>query len=384
MPALFSPLKVGTSQLKHRVVLAPMTRFRASAEHVPVVRLMKDHYGQRGAVPGTLLVTEGVFIAPEAGGMACVPGIWNADQIKAWKEITDAVHANGSFIYLQLWALGRAARPEVLAKEGGYESVAPSAIRLSSHSHDTPAPRALTVSEIDKYVELYAQAASNSISAGFDGVEVHGANGYLIDQFLQDVSNTRTDDYGGSIENRSRFGLRVVDAVVKAVGEERTAIRISPWGRYQDMKMKDPVPQFTHFVSALARDHPNLAYLHVVEAPSVEERIDTQGLADVPEESNDFLRQIWAPRPFISCGLYTRDSAIEGAEKKGDIIAFGHHFTSNPDLPFRLEHDIPLEPFDEGTFYVPSIIPGTEKGYIDFPFSTKFVEVQNSKAVEVY
>ena len=143
------------------------------------------------------------------------------------------MHANGSYIFLQLWALGRAARPEVLAQEGDYDSVAPSAIPLSSRAPGSPAPRSLTVAEIDKYVEKYAQAAKNSISAGFDGVEIHGANGYLVDQFLQDVSNTRTDEYGGSIENRSRFGLRVVDAVVKAVGEERTAIRISPWGRYQ-------------------------------------------------------------------------------------------------------------------------------------------------------
>ncbi|KAJ2936026.1 hypothetical protein H1R20_g1068, partial [Candolleomyces eurysporus] len=384
MAALFSPLKVANLQLKHRVVLAPMTRFRASAEHVPVVHLMKEHYAQRGSVPGTLLVTEGVFIAPEAGGMPYVPGIWNSDQIKAWKEITDAVHANGSYIFLQLWALGRAARPEVLAKEGDYESVAPSAIRLSDRSPDSPAPRALTVAEIDKYVEVFAQAAKNSISAGFDGVEVHGANGYLVDQFLQDASNTRTDEYGGSIENRSRFGLRVVDAVVKAVGAEQTAIRVSPWGRYQDMKMKDPVPQFSHFVASLARNHPNLAYLHVVEPPAIEERADIKGLAEVPEESNDFLRKIWAPRPFISCGLYTGETAIEAAEKKGDIIAFGHHFISNPDLPYRLEHNIALTPYDESTFYVPSAVPGTEKGYIDYPFSTKFVEAQNSKTVKVF
>lgn len=152
------------------------------------------------------------------------------------EQTTSAVHDNRSYIFLQLWALGRTARPDLLALEGDYECVAPSSIPLSDRSPDTPVPRSLPFAEIDEYVELYAQAARNAIDAGFDGVEVHGANGYLVDQFLQDTSNTRTDDYGGSIENRSRFGLRVVDAIAKAIGEERTAIRLSPWSRFQGGK----------------------------------------------------------------------------------------------------------------------------------------------------
>ncbi|KAJ2920730.1 hypothetical protein H1R20_g16366, partial [Candolleomyces eurysporus] len=380
MASLFSPVKVGNVHLEHRVVLAPLTRMRASSgDHVPLPSMVKEYYSQRSLVPGTLLITEATFIAREAGGMPLVPGIWSSEQIQAWKEITSAVHANRSFIFLQLWALGRTARPDLLAKEGGYECVAPSSIPLSDRSADTPAPRSLTVAEIDKYVELYAQAARNAVDAGFDGVEVHGANGYLVDQFLQDVSNTRTDEYGGSIENRSRFGLRVMDAIANAIGEERTAIRLSPWARYQDMKMKEPVPQFSHFVSTLASSHPNLAYLHVTEAPPVEERLDVKDLAEIPEESNDFLRKIWSPRPFISCAGYTRQTALDVSKSKGDLIAFGRPFISNPDLPFRLKHDIPLAKYYELTFYITSDNPGSEKGYIDYPFSAEFLKVQNSK-----
>jgi len=228
--SLFKPIKVGAQTLNHRVVLAPLTRFKATAKaHVPINPLVERYYAQRSSHPGSLLVTEGTFIDAKAGGFNNVPGIWNQDQIAAWKKITDAIHANKSFVFMQLWALGRSARPSVLESEG-FPFVSASPIALDPKSGT---PRELTITEIEEYVQLYAQAATNAIEAGFDGVEVHGANGYLVDQFLQDVSNHRTDIYGGSIENRSRFGLEVVQAISNAVGEERTAIRMSPWSTFQ-------------------------------------------------------------------------------------------------------------------------------------------------------
>ncbi|KAJ2920727.1 hypothetical protein H1R20_g16365, partial [Candolleomyces eurysporus] len=382
MTSLFSPIKVGNLHLEHRVVLAPLTRFRATRDHVPVVSLMKEYYEQRASAPGTLLISEGVFVAQEAGGYFHAPGIWNADQIKAWKEITKAIHAKRSYIFLQLWAMGRAATPEVLTEEGNYPYLAPSPIPLSDRPSGAQAPRAFTLAEIDKFVGLYVQAAKNAIEAGFDGVEVHCANGYLIDQFIQDTSNARTDEYGGSVENRSRFALRIVDEVVKAVGEERTGVRLGPWNRFQDMKMRDPIPQFSHIVSSLVESHPNLAFLHLVEPPPVEERPDVKHPTEIQEESNDFIREIWGSRPLISTGGYTREDAIKVAQNKGDLVGFGRHFISNPDLPFRLEHDIPLTPYDRSTFYTPSDAKDTEKGYIDYPFSEQFLrkEQYNSKS----
>ncbi|RDB20347.1 putative inactive dehydrogenase EasA [Hypsizygus marmoreus] len=365
-PTLFQPIQVGNMTLSHRLVLAPLTRFKATkTAHVPVVSLVKEYYSQRSSTPGTFLITDATFIAAKAGGYPNVPGIWNPAQISAWKEVTDQVHANDSFIFMQLWALGRAALPEVLAADSSLSVIAPSPISLSSRS--TAVPRELTTAEIQDFVQLYAQAAKNAVlEAGFDGVEVHGANGYLVDQFLQDMSNQRRDEYGGSIEARSRFGLEVVDAIVDAVGPERTAIRVSPWSLFQDMGMQDPVPQFTHFVSTLKAKHPTLAYLHVVE-PRISGDADRTTIG--AHESNDFIRTIWSPLPLITAGGYTRDTAIEAVEKNGGLVAFGRWFISNPDLPLRLKNNIPLSPYDRKTFYVAVDQENPEVGYIDYPFA---------------
>lgn len=273
-------------------------------------------------------------------------------------QITDSVHAKGSFIFLQLWALGRAATPKQLHLEDpSLPYVSASNIPISDRN-DGISPRPLTISEIQQYVELYATAASNAVHrAGFDGVEVHGANGYLVDQFLQDVSNTRTDGYGGSPENRSRFALEVVDAIVKRVGEQKTAIRLSPWNTYQStypyptaatfcsrctpigMGMKDPLPTFACLVSHLRKNHPNLAYIHVIEP-----RVDGAGtdISDIGDRSNDFIRNIWesgdgpGQRRLVSAGGYNRALGIERADSKGDLIAYGRLFISNVCLtPFR-------------------------------------------------
>ncbi|VDB93773.1 unnamed protein product [Peniophora sp. CBMAI 1063] len=344
LPTLFTPIKVGNSLLQHRIVLAPLTRFRADDEHVHT-DIAIEYYEQRASTPGTLLISEGTFIAPQAGGYPNVPGIWSDEQVAAWRKVTDAVHAKQGFIFAQIWALGRTAFAAVLEKEGPYEVIGPSAIPLDAE-HATPRP--LTKEEIKEYVQFYAQAAKNAVRAGFDGVEIHSANGYLLDQFLQTNSNTRTDEYGGSIENRIRFVCEVLDAVAAAIGPERTAIRFSPWSSFQKMRMPDPKPTFGAVVEYAAKHHPNLAYIHAVEA-----RAD--GFDIVPEragENNDFIRDIWAPRPLILAGGITRELALKITERdKNVLVGMGRHYISNPDLPKRWLHDAVLTPYKREYFY---------------------------------
>ncbi|KAH7906896.1 hypothetical protein BJ138DRAFT_567017 [Hygrophoropsis aurantiaca] len=360
-PALFQPVTVGEIDLQHRVVLAPLTRLRAYASHVPGPHAA-TYYAQRASTPGTLLITEATIISQNAGGYPHIPGVYTAEQISAWKEITGAVHAKGSFIYLQLWALGRAANEAVLATENNAPYISASPIRLTGYPS---APRGLSIPEIKEYVQQYATAAKNAIEAGFDGVEIHAANGYLIDQFLQDVSNTRTDEYGGSIENRARFALEIVEAVVEAVGAKKVGIRISPWSPFQDMGMKDPIPTFSHLVSNLLPY--SLAYIHAIE-PGVGGNVEYEVLA---HQTNDFIREILdkaaSATAFIAAGGYTRASALEIAESKGGLVAFGRPYISNPDLPHRLMKDLPLTPGDSSTNYLPGNL--TPLGYSDWPFA---------------
>ncbi|KAJ9619148.1 Chanoclavine-I aldehyde reductase fgaOx3 [Taxawa tesnikishii (nom. ined.)] len=350
---LFQPLQVGRSQLSNRLIMAPLTRFRASDDHVQLP-FVKDYYAQRSCVPGTLLITEATFISPRASGYPNVPGIFNDAQIKAWKEIVDSVHSKGGFIYLQLWALGRAARPDTLKEEFGLDVVSSSDRAMSDNS---PTPH---------LIQDYASAAKNAVEgAGFDGVEIHGANGYLIDQFTQDVCNIRTDRWGGSIENRSRFALEVTKAVVDAVGADRTGIRLSPWSTFQGMKMEDPVPQFTHLIKGLKEF--KLAYLHLVES-----RIT--GSADIEStEKIDFAVDTWGnTSPIFIAGGFKPASAVRAVDEeytdKDIAIVFGRYFISTPDLVYRIREGIDLVPYDRDTFYVPK----SEKGYIDYPFSEQF------------
>lgn len=358
---LFTPLKIGQAELKHRLVMAPLTRFRASDSHVPLP-FVKEYYAQRAAVPGTLLITEATFISPRAAGYANVPGIWSKEQIDAWKGVTQAVHEKGSYIYLQLWALGRVADPKLLKALGDYEVLSSSA---TPEQDGSTVPQEMTESDIKQFVVDYAQAAKNSIEAGFDGVEIHGANGYLVDQFTQDNCNKRTDSYGGSVENRSRFGLEVTKAVVDAVGAERTGIRLSPFSPFQGMKMADPLPQFTHLVEGLKKF--NLAYLHLVES-----RIS--GNADIETtEKIDFALDIWGKTsPVLIAGGFKADSAYRAADegyKTRDIaVVFGRYFISNPDLPYRIQNGIDLIKYNRDTFYKVK----SREGYTDYPFSKEF------------
>ncbi|KAH8823039.1 hypothetical protein DL96DRAFT_1616488 [Flagelloscypha sp. PMI_526] len=367
---LYQPIQLGDMYLSHRVALAPQTRRRADySTAVPIVPLVAEYYEQRASIPGTFLVTEATFIHQRAGGISHVPGIWSDEQIEAWSEVTRRVHAKGSFIFMQLWALGRAADAKEL---GGWPVVSSSSIALSSRPSDIP-PRPLSTSEIIEYVDLYRQAAYNAVHlAAFDGIEVHGANGYLPDQFLQDMCNKRTDEYGGSIENRCKFTLEIVRACIDAVGPHKVGLRISPWHTFQDMGMENPGPTFFHLVQELTKRHPEMAYLHVVE-PRVRGRI-IHAEVDVPEqylEQLDTIRKLWngGKRIFLSAGGYTRRLAEDAADKNGDIIVFGRAFIANPDLPVQLRERIPLNIFNPKTCYFPGSLDPL--GYTDYPAASE-------------
>lgn len=358
MSRLFKTLKVGGKTLNQRIAMAPMTRTRADHAHVPLPTV-KQYYQQRASVPGSLIVTEATVISPRHGGYPNVPGIYSKAQIAAWKEITDAVHEKGSYIYLQLWALGRAANPGFLQQHGHALVSASDVPMKSAFGNDMHYPRPLTESEISGVISDFSVAAENAMLAGFDGVEIHGANGYLLDQFLQDVSNKRTDKWGGSIENRSRLAIEVTRSVVGAIGNDRTAIRLTPFSRYQDMRMEDPVPQFSDVVQRLAEF--KLAYLHVCESDA-EDKV----------ESLDWLLNAYGnASPVVVAGNYDGESAqqaVDGKYAKNDVIvAFGRHYISNPDLAFRVTRGIPLAPFDPATMY-----GQTSEGYNDYPFSEEF------------
>lgn len=376
---LFQPFQLTPSiSLTHRIAMAPLTRFRATDEHVPTPALAGTYYSQRASsLPGTLLVTEATFISPTAGGFDNVPGIYNDAQIAAWREITNAVHAKGGHIFLQLWSLGRAAKESVATKEGFVVHGASALPIPDDPSAATPVE--MTTAEVRTRIAEYATAAKNAIAAGFDGVEVHGANGYLVDQFTQDVSNQRTDEYGGSIENRSRFAVEVVQAVVDAVGAERTGIRLSPWARFQGMRMQDPIPQFEDLIRKISVH--GLAYLHLVQR-----RID--GSEEAPEstavegESLDFAVNLWNG-PLLITGSLSPNQAkylVDEEYKDKNVLAtFGRYFISNPDLPFRIKEGIPLNKYDRNTFYTPK----SPIGYIDQPFSKEFEALHGAQSVKL-
>jgi NADPH2 dehydrogenase len=338
-------------------------RFRASDEHV-ILPMAAEYYGQRASIPGTLLITEATIIAEQYGGYPNVPGIYTQEQIDGWKKITHEVHKKGSPIFLQLWALGRVANPD-FCKAKGIPIKSASPIKVDD---DHSVPEEMTQDDINVAVAAFAQAAKNAITAGFDGVEIHGANGYLIDQFNQSNSNQRTDSYGGSVENRSRFAIEVSTAVAQAIGGDKTGIRLSPFSDFQGMRMTDPIPQFTDIIQKLNKL--NLAYIHLVES-----RIS--GNADIESFSSlDPLLPHWSG-PLLIAGGFKPDSArrlVDEERKDRDVIVvFGRYFISTPDLVYRLEKGIELNPYDRDTFYNAK----SERGYTDQPFSKEFLAQAN-------
>lgn len=358
---LFEPLQIGNLKLSSRVAMAPLTRFRADDNH-SILPFAQDYYGQRASVPGTLLISEATLISKDAGGYNNVPGIYTQEQIDAWKAVTEAVHQRGSYIYLQLWALGRVADPNVKKAEGSGDVVSSSAV---PYENGATVPRELTEDEIKQYIQDYASAAKAAIEAGFDGVEIHAANGYLIDQFIQDTCNQRTDQWGGSVEMRARFALEVTKAVVDAVGAEKTGIRLSPFSTFQGMKMVDPYPQFGYIVDQLKAY--KLAYLHLVES-RVSGNADTEGT----EKIDPLLEKYANTSPVLLAGGFKPDSAKRAVDEEyrdyDVVVVFGRYFIQNPDLVYRLEKGISLTPYDRDTFYVPK----SAKGYIDQPFSEEW------------
>ena len=363
-PRLFKPLKIGNVEVKHRIGMAPLTRLRAADDRVPVP-LMKEYYGQRASVPGTLIISEGTFISPSAcGGFANAPGIWSKDQVAAWRTITDEVHRKGSFIFCQLVAMGRAADVEA-AKKDGVSIVGPSAIPIEEGA---PIPRPMTIEEIQQTVQDFASASKNAISAGFDGVECHAANGYLVDQFIQDVSNKRDDEYGGSVENRSRLINDIMKAVVNAVSPERVGLRLSPWSAFQGMKMKNPIPQFADVIDKASQS--NLAYLHLVES-RVSGSDDCEG-----SEGLDFAYKLWNG-PLLVAGGYKLVDAQKLVDdeypNKDIVVIFGRYFVANPDLVYRFKEGLELNAYERKTFYINK----SAIGYVDYPFSAKYLASKN-------
>ncbi|SLN43825.1 N-ethylmaleimide reductase [Roseivivax jejudonensis] len=354
---LFTPTRAGDIELKNRIVMAPLTRNRAMNDDDAPMDMHVEYYTQRAGAG--LIVTEATQITPEGKGYAWTPGIHSATQVAAWTEVVDAVHAAGGKIVMQLWHVGRISHTSL--QPDGQPPVAPSVVRANAPTFDgekmvdVSEPRALRLDEIPRLIEEYRTAAENAKAAGFDGVEVHAANGYLIDQFLKDGPNKRDDAYGGSFENRSRLLLEVLDAVEGVWGAGRTGVRLSPFSSANDATDSDPAALADHLVEIL-KDR-GLAYVHMIEG-------QTGGPRDLPEGADlralkDRLGTTW-----MANNGYDRDMAIDRVERgDADLVAFGVPFIANPDLPKRLARNTALNGADKDTFY-----GGGREGYTDYPF----------------
>ena len=360
---LFTPLRLGPFTLDHRVVMAPLTRMRADRDHNAPRTINADYYAQR-ATTGGLIIAEASQIVPGGSVAARTPGIHSREQIAGWTQIVDAVHAKGGVIFLQLWHVGRISHSSL--QPDGRLPPSASAIKAEGKTRtangavaDFETPRALTTAEVKTLVEGYAQAARNAKEAGFDGVEIHGANGYLLEQFLQTRTNRRTDDYGGSIGNRARFLLEACDAAVAVFGADRVGLRLSPFGRANDSGEAEPDALYGYVIDEAAKR--GLVYLHLIEpraSGAGQGDVDHQ---DVPSASERY-RSLW-PGVLIAAGNYTPETAEAAvAGGQADAIAFGRYFISNPDLPERLRHGRAFTPYNRATFY-----GGEHEGYTDYP-----------------
>ncbi|WP_013325411.1 alkene reductase [Gloeothece verrucosa] len=358
LSSLLSPFQLRDLSLKNRVAMAPMTRSRAGVERIPNA-LMAEYYAQRSGAG--LIITEATVISPQANGWLNTPGIYTDEQTEAWKQVVEAVHRQGTPIFLQLWHCGRASHSSF--HENNQLPVAPSAIKINGDYIHTPkgkqpyeTPRALETEEIPQIVENYCQAARNAKIAGFDGVEIHGANGYLIDTFLQSKTNQRTDQYGGSVENRYRFLKEIVEAILTVFPPSRLAVRLSPNGVYNDMGSPDYRETFLYVAQQL--NAYQLSYLHIVDGLG----FGFHQLGE-PMTLKEF-RDVFSDPLMGNCG-YTPESADETISNGfADLIAFGRPFISNPDLVERLAHHWPLNPpADIKDWY-----SFDAKGYTDYPF----------------
>ena len=353
-PQLFQPTRIGDIEVANRIVMAPLTRSRAADGDIPGSAMNVDYYRQRSGAG--LIISEGTQVSPVGKGYMATPGIYSDAQVEGWKPITQAVHEAGSKIIAQIWHVGRITHPDLT---GGAQPVAPSAIQPKVVAYtpngkvDVPVPHALTTAEVQEVVQQFRQAAANAIRAGFDGVEIHGANGYLVDQFIRDGANQRTDAYGGSIENRCRFALEVVDACVAEIGAGRVGIRLSPLTPFNDLADSNPQTVFAYLVEELNKR--GIAFIHFIEGA-------TGGPRDVPGFDYAWARQAFQGT-YIANNGYDRQMAIDAIDSgKADAVAFGRLFISNPDLVERLKLNAVLNEPNPNTFYTPGPV-----GYTDYP-----------------
>jgi len=354
---LLTEYTLGDIKLKNRVVMAPMTRSRAF-NNIPN-DLMVEYYKLRSGAG--LIITEGVSPSPNGLGYPRIPGIYNKEQVDGWKNITDSVHKNNGKIFIQLMHTGRVSHPENMPKDA--EVIAPSAIATSGEMYTDslgmqpyPTPKEMTLQDITNAQNEYVQSAKNAIGAGFDGVEIHGANGYLVDQFINTASNKRTDEYGGSIENRTRFAIETAKKMGETIGFDKTAIRLSPYGAFNGMEHFDQLEETYEFL-AKELGKLGLAYIHIVDHSSM-------GAPEVNESVKSKIKAAFG-RTIIASGGFDKDRAETVLkENKGDLLAFGRPYISNPDLVYRFENNLPLADPDYDTFYTPG-----EKGYLDYPLA---------------
>lgn len=353
--SLFSPIQLGPYRLPNRIVMAPLTRNRAGAGNVPH-QLNALYYQQRASAG--LIIAEATQVSPYGVGYPATPGIHSPEQVAGWQLVTDAVHQQGGRIFLQLWHTGRISHPSL--QPNGELPVAPSAIAAegmaSTYEGEQPfvTPRALETDEIPTIVDMYRQGAANALTAGFDGVEIHNANGYLLDQFLRDGTNQRTDEYGGSIENRVKLPLEVVEAVIGVWGADRVGIRISPSSTFNSMSDSDPAKHFGYFVEQLNRY--NLAYLHVLEPSESDLR---HGGTAVP---TSYFRPIYNGTLMVNWDYDFEKGNAAIASGNADLVSYGKLFLANPDLPERFRLNAPLNQPNPATFY-----GGDAEGYTDYP-----------------
>ena len=351
---LFEPYQLGPITLSNRTVMAPLTRNRAVAGLVPNP-LAGDYYGQRASAG--LLITEASQVSQQGQGYQDTPGIYSKEQIAGWRKVTDRVHEHGGRIFIQLWHVGRISHTSLQPNSGA--PVAPSAVRAKGKTFvggtfaDVSEPRALELSEIPGIIETFKRGAANALQAGFDGVEIHGANGYLLDQFAKDGANKRTDAYGGSIDNRARLMLEVARAVVAEAGADRTGIRISPVTPANDVSDSNPQLLFNHIVDGLNAE--KLVYIHVIEGA-------TGGPRDIAPFDYGSLRKRFGGAYIANNGYDLELANKVLTANEADLIAFGKPFISNPDLVERLKSGAPLNTPDKATFY-----GGGAKGYTDYP-----------------
>lgn len=353
---VLSPIKLGPYTLPNRMAMAPLTRNRAGAGNVPQA-LNVEYYAQRSGAG--LIITEATQVSPQGVGYPATPGIHSAAQVAGWRQVTDAVHAKGGRIFLQLWHVGRISHPSL--QPSGALPVAPSALKPAGQAmtyegpKDFVTPRALELAELPGIVGQYRSAAQNALTAGFDGVEIHGANGYLLDQFLRDGSNHRSDAYGGPVENRARLMLEATEAVCAVWGANRVGIRLSPLQPFNDMRDANPEVTFSYAVEQLSRF--GLAYLHVTEMGK-----DASGAAG-PSFDLIKLKHIWTGVYMTNGGYGLARANAALAAGAADMVAFGALFIANPDLPVRFAKGAPLNLPDQATFY-----GGGAHGYTDYPF----------------